>query len=36
MPEREIFIKDSHRCLWYEDGVLTQILGAGRYELPKP
>jgi regulator of protease activity HflC (stomatin/prohibitin superfamily) len=36
MPEREIFIKDSHRGLWYEDGVLTQILGAGRYELPKP
>lgn len=36
MPEREIFIKDSHRGLWYEDGVLTQILGAGRYELPEP
>jgi regulator of protease activity HflC (stomatin/prohibitin superfamily) len=36
MPEREIFIKDSHRGLWYEDGVLTQVLGAGRYELPKP
>jgi regulator of protease activity HflC (stomatin/prohibitin superfamily) len=36
MSEREIFIKDSHRGLWYEDGVLTQILGAGRYELPEP
>jgi len=36
MPEREIFIKDSHRGLWYEDGVLTQVVGAGRYELPKP
>jgi regulator of protease activity HflC (stomatin/prohibitin superfamily) len=36
VPEREIFIKDTHRGLWYEDGVLTKILGAGRYELPKP
>lgn len=34
MPEREIFIKDTHRGLWYEDGVLAKILGAGRYELP--
>ncbi len=36
MPVREIFIKDSHRGLWYEDGVLTQVVGAGRYELPEP
>ncbi|HZU34965.1 MAG TPA: SPFH domain-containing protein [Gemmataceae bacterium] len=36
MAEREIFIKDTHRGLWYEDGVLTKILGAGRYELPEP
>ncbi len=36
MFEREIFIKDTHRGLWYEDGVLVKILGAGRYELPKP
>ena len=36
MPEREILIKDTHRGLWYEDGVLTQVLGAGRYELPEP
>src|SRR5262249_35194643 len=36
MPEREIIIKDTHRGLWYEDGVLTQVLGAGRYELPQP
>lgn len=36
MPAREIFIKDSHRGLWYEDGVLANILGAGRYELPEP
>src|SRR5262245_45093239 len=35
MVEREIFIKDTHRGLWYEDGVLTKILGAGRYKLPK-
>ncbi len=35
MLQREIFIKDSHRGLWYEDGVLTKTLGAGRYELPK-
>jgi len=36
MDRREIFIKDTHRGLWYEDGVLTKVLGAGRYELPKP
>jgi regulator of protease activity HflC (stomatin/prohibitin superfamily) len=36
MPEREIYIKDTHRGLWYEDGVLAQVLGAGRYELPEP
>src|SRR5687767_11583977 len=34
MP-REIFIKDTHRGLQYEDGVLTQILTAGRYEIPE-
>src|SRR5438132_3791176 len=36
MREREIFIKDTHRGLWYEDGVLANVLGAGRYELPEP
>jgi hypothetical protein len=36
MAEQGIFIKDTHRGLWYEDGVLTKILAAGRYELPKP
>src|SRR5262249_55895904 len=36
MAERDIFIKDTHRGLWYEDGVLTKVLGAGRYELPVP
>jgi regulator of protease activity HflC (stomatin/prohibitin superfamily) len=30
----ELIIKDTHRGLYYEDGVLVQILGAGRYELP--
>jgi regulator of protease activity HflC (stomatin/prohibitin superfamily) len=36
MLEREIFVKDTHRGLWYEDGVLTKTLGAGRYEIPQP
>src|SRR6478736_2278877 len=31
-----IIIKDTHRGLWYEDGVLKRVLGAGRYELPQP
>lgn len=35
MFEREIFIKETHRALWYEDGILVKILGAGRYELPR-
>ena len=29
-----IIIKDTHRGLWYEDGVLKQVLEAGRYKLP--
>jgi regulator of protease activity HflC (stomatin/prohibitin superfamily) len=36
MPQPEIVAKETHRVLWYEDGVLTSVLGAGRYELPKP
>ena len=32
--QREIFVKATHRALWYEDGVMTQILEAGRYEIP--
>ena len=28
---REVIIKDTHRGLRYEDGVLTKVLGAGRY-----
>lgn len=35
-PANEIIIKDTHRGLWYEDGVLTRIVGAGRYEVPRP
>jgi len=34
MPARECLIKDTHRALWYEDGVLTKVLGAGWYEIP--
>lgn len=31
---KEIIIKNTHRGLLYEDGVLTKILEAGRYEIP--
>lgn len=34
MAKKEIIIKDTHRALWYEDGVLVKILEAGRYEIP--
>lgn len=30
----EIIIKDTHRGLWYEDGVLIKVLEAGRYKIP--
>src|SRR5712664_1266129 len=36
MPSGEVIIKDTHRGLYYKDGVLTKVLGAGRYELPGP
>ena len=36
MAIRDIIIKDTHRGLWYEDGVLVKVLGAGRHELPRP
>ena len=32
--ETSITIKDTHRALWYEDGVLTRVLEAGRHEKP--
>jgi regulator of protease activity HflC (stomatin/prohibitin superfamily) len=35
MALREIIIKDTHRGLWYEDGVLARVLGAGRYQVPR-
>ena len=35
MVRQEIIIKDTHRGLWYEDSVLTQVLGAGRYVVPR-
>jgi len=34
MANKDIIVKDTHRGLWYEDGVLLRILEAGRYELP--
>lgn len=27
--------KDTHRGLWYEDGVMKRILDAGRYRIPR-
>ena len=30
----EVIIKDTHRGLWYEDGVLVKIVEAGRYKIP--
>jgi hypothetical protein len=30
----EIIIKDTHRGLCYEDGVLTKVVEAGRYKIP--
>jgi regulator of protease activity HflC (stomatin/prohibitin superfamily) len=32
--KRVIIIKDTHRGLRYEDGVLTDVLGAGRHTIP--
>jgi regulator of protease activity HflC (stomatin/prohibitin superfamily) len=34
MNKLEIIIKDTHRGLWYEDGVLTKVVEAGRYKVP--
>ena len=34
MPKHEVIIKDTHRGLMYEDGVLKQILEAGRFVIP--
>ena len=35
MARRELIIKDTHRGLYYEDGVLARVLGAGRHVLPR-
>lgn len=32
--KRTVIIKETHRGLWYEDGVVTRVLSAGRYQLP--
>jgi regulator of protease activity HflC (stomatin/prohibitin superfamily) len=32
--KQQVIIKDTHRGLWYEDGVLSRVLEAGRYEIP--
>ncbi len=36
MRNDEIIIKDTHRGLYYEDGVLAKTLGAGRHKIKKP
>jgi regulator of protease activity HflC (stomatin/prohibitin superfamily) len=33
--EDYVLIKDTHRGLWYEDGVLIRVLDAGRYVIPR-
>jgi len=33
--ERELLIKDTHRGLWYEDGVLARVLEAGCFKVPR-
>jgi regulator of protease activity HflC (stomatin/prohibitin superfamily) len=35
MPRKEIIIKDTHRALWYENGVLVKVLEAGCYVFPR-
>jgi regulator of protease activity HflC (stomatin/prohibitin superfamily) len=34
MNKRIVIIKDTHRGLWYEDGVLKRVLEAGRHVIP--
>src|SRR3954470_17614681 len=34
MRSREIIVKDTHRGLWYQDGVLVKVLEAGRHVIP--
>jgi regulator of protease activity HflC (stomatin/prohibitin superfamily) len=35
MSKRDVIIKDTHRGLLYRDGVLQEVLGAGRYRIPR-
>jgi regulator of protease activity HflC (stomatin/prohibitin superfamily) len=35
MARHELIIKDTHRGLWYEDGVLVRVLEAGRHVIPR-
>ena len=35
MWKNEIIIKDTHRGLWYEDGVLVKVIEAGLYKIPE-
>ena len=35
VASRELIIRDTHRGLWYEDGVLTRELEAGRHVIPR-
>jgi regulator of protease activity HflC (stomatin/prohibitin superfamily) len=34
MEATELIIRDTHRALWYVDGVCVKILEAGRYKIP--
>lgn len=36
MRGREVIIKDTHRGLRYRDGVMIEVLEAGRYKVPRP
>jgi regulator of protease activity HflC (stomatin/prohibitin superfamily) len=35
MNAREVIIKETHRGLLYQDGVLAKVLGPGRHEMPR-
>src|SRR5919201_448506 len=34
LAKREVIVKNTHRGLWYEDGVLIRTLDAGRHVIP--
>lgn len=35
MAQQDLIVKDTHRGLYYRDGVLVKVLGAGRYVIPR-